>query len=157
MKLKTATETLAIVDAFFEIFNHEPLPVPDFHKECEINGKRVSFDYTSSGELSELIEFYDNAVYIGSGYRTWYNGVLNEWDELRHFFVSKKQDAPQCICEGCLEIVASITWAKDDELLCDSCSMGQRPDLEQNPTSEQSALLTKQRNEFNQWRERSGN
>ena len=61
----------------------------------------------------------------------------------------------KCICECCMEIIVSITWAKNDELLCDSCEIGQKPDFVPDPTQEQSDLLAKQRSEFNDWRKRN--
>ena len=90
MKLKNCSETLAVVDALFKARGYTPLPEPV--RECEIDGRRVPFDYlakSSQRTLDEAIAFYDNAVYIGSGCRTWYDGVLCDWDETQHFFIKK--------------------------------------------------------------------
>lgn len=82
-----ATETLIFTDALFKAFDYKPMPEPV--RECEIDGNRVPFNYCSGDDLADSIEFYDNATYIGSSHRTWYDGVLNEWDKLHHFFVKK--------------------------------------------------------------------
>ena len=85
--LNNATQTMAFVDALFEALDRKPLPEP--RRECEINGNRVPFDYCSKFDLEKSIEFYDNALYIGSGRRVWYDGISDEFEELHHFFILK--------------------------------------------------------------------
>jgi hypothetical protein len=56
--------------------------------EAEINGNRVRFGACSSNSLEKAKEFYGKDwEYIGSGHKTWYDGVENNWKELHHFFV----------------------------------------------------------------------
>ena len=54
-------------------------------------GKRVHYDACSSGTLEEGRRFYgDRYEYIGSGFKTWHNGVENNWKEEHHFFIIKQ-------------------------------------------------------------------
>lgn len=87
MPLNTATETLEFVENLFKT-SERPLPrVAD--KECEIEGEKRSFDYSAKCDLNSAIKFYDNADYIGSGHKAWFDGVLNVSDETVHFFVKR--------------------------------------------------------------------
>lgn len=57
--------------------------------ECELNGERFIYDGCSTSSLEDSKKFYDKYgwIYIYSGYRTWHNGVENNWKEKHHFFI----------------------------------------------------------------------
>lgn len=83
MAIETASETLEFVENLYRKMKR-PLPHLPM-KFCELKGKRVAFDYLCQGDLKSGIEFYDNANYVGSGHRAWYDGVLTEFETLQHF------------------------------------------------------------------------
>lgn len=84
---KNVAEAEDMIHRFFKTYNYTSSPVP--LRECEIDGKRMRFDYTSPGLVAKLIEFYHDCEYLGSDTRAWYDGNLVEFDELHHFFVRK--------------------------------------------------------------------
>jgi hypothetical protein len=61
--------------------------------ECELYGRRITYDGCSTRSLESSIEFYSNFsqgswIYIGSGYKIWYDGIENIGNkDLYHFFI----------------------------------------------------------------------
>lgn len=59
--------------------------------ECEVNGEKVFYDGCSSNTLEKAKVFYnpDQWEYIGSGFKTWHNGLESNWHHEHHFFILK--------------------------------------------------------------------